>query len=113
MPYCVRIRGTIRVLLRTQAAAPAIFAQAAAGPELFFARTRHGAGKTPRLRTVKTPRENPTPRRDLPSMTDHRVRHLITDLRSRLWASSHGSFSAWAQACWPAWSPAEDHRVSS
>src|SRR5271170_5406217 len=101
MPYCVRIRGTIRVLLRTQAAAPAIFAQAAAGPELFFSRTRHGAGKTPRLKDSENPRENPPPRRDLPRMTDRRVRHLITDLRSRLWASSHGSFSAWAQVCSP------------
>jgi hypothetical protein len=63
------------VLLRTPAAAPAISADAAAGPELFFARTRPGAGKTPRLKDGENPRENPPLPPRSPSMTDHRVRH--------------------------------------
>jgi hypothetical protein len=65
---------------------------------IFFARTRHDAGQTPQPRDVRTPGRTPSPHRDLPSMTDNRVHHLVTDLRSRLWASSHGSFSAWSQA---------------
>jgi len=32
------------------------------------------------------------PQRDLPSMTDYRIRHLVTHLRSRSWASSHDRF---------------------
>src|ERR1017187_8109124 len=52
-------------------------------------------------RTVRTPGRTSSPSCDLPSMTDRRVHHLVTDLRSRLWASSHRSFSAWARACSP------------
>src|SRR6266576_2403759 len=29
------------------------------------------------------------PQRDLPSMTDYRIRHFVTHLRSRSWTSSH------------------------
>ena len=94
-----RIRGIIKILLRTPAIAPAISAGAAAGPELFFARTRHDADQTPQPKDGENPGRIPFSHRDLPSMTDHRVRHQVADLRSRLWASSHGSFSAWAQAC--------------
>src|ERR1700683_1305927 len=52
------IRGIIKILLRTPAIAPAISAEAAVGPELFFARTRHDAGQTPQPRTVRTPGES-------------------------------------------------------
>src|ERR1700689_659236 len=95
--------GTIKVLLRTTAAAPRVIsADAAAGPEFFL--LVHGTVPARRhsQRTVRTLRgEFSSPHRDLPSMTDYRVHHLVADLRSRLWASSHGSFSAWSQACSP------------
>jgi hypothetical protein len=49
----------------------------------FFTRTRHGAGQTPRPKDGENSREDLFSHRDLPSMTDHRVHHLVTDLRSR------------------------------
>ena len=90
------------MLLRTPAVAPAISAEAAAGPEFFL--LVHGPVPTRRhvRRMVRAPGRT-SPSCDLPRMTEYRVRHLVTDLRSRLWASSHGSFSAWAQACSPIW----------
>jgi hypothetical protein len=50
---------------------------------IFFVRTRHGAGQTPRPKDGENSWENLFSHRDLPSMTDYRVHHLVTDLRSR------------------------------
>jgi hypothetical protein len=71
---CGEKGSNIKVLLRTPAAAPAISAEAAAGPELFFARTRHGAGKSPSPKDGENPRENPflpprSPQHDRPPRT--------------------------------------------
>jgi hypothetical protein len=39
--------------------------------------------------------------RDLSRRTGYPYVNFVTDQESRLWASSHGSFSASAQGCWP------------
>src|SRR5580698_1372826 len=101
MPLSVRKRSTIKSIAPDPGSCTRIIpAEAAAGPEFFLLvygtvqARRHSRG------TVRTPGRIFS-HRDLPSMTDYRVHHLVTDLRSRLWASSHGSFSAWSQACSP------------
>jgi len=63
--------------LRTQAVALAILAGGQPGPG-FFSRTRTSTGKTLRPKDGENHRENRSPR-DLPSMTDYRVPHLVTD----------------------------------
>lgn len=66
------------MLLRTPAVAPAISAEAAAGPEFFL--LVHGTVPVRRhVWTVRTPGRISSPSCDLPSMTDYRVRHLVTD----------------------------------
>jgi hypothetical protein len=55
---------------------PANIASAAQGPD-FFIRTRTGTGKTLRPKDGENPRESLLSHRDLPSMTDHRVPHLV------------------------------------
>jgi hypothetical protein len=67
------------MLLRTPAAAPAILAVAQQGPDLFFPRTRTGAGTTLRPEDGENPQGEIFSRRDLPSMIDYRVHYLVTD----------------------------------
>jgi hypothetical protein len=69
----------MKVLLRIPAAAPARYLRMQRQDRSFFARTRTGAGKTPRPKHAENPGENLFSQLRSTSMTDHRVRHLVTD----------------------------------
>jgi hypothetical protein len=70
-------KGSIKVTLRTQAAATRQYC-GDSGRARIFIRTRTGAGKTLRLKDGE-PHGRIFSHRDLSRMTDHRVPHLRAD----------------------------------